>query len=115
MSISAIEIELPRAEGVKITNDSLIVDLSDGRTISVPLEWFPRLLHATPVERSNWRLIGRGHGIHWEDIDEDISVEGLIAGRASGESQRSFKKWIDKRQSRLTSRSTGRAKKLCAG
>lgn len=110
MSISAIEIELPRAEDVRVTNDALIVDLSDGRTISVPLEWFPRLLHATPEERSNWRLIGGGHGIHWEEIDEDISVEGLVAGRPSGESQRSFKKWVDQRQSRLTKRSTGRAK-----
>jgi len=110
MSISPIETERPRAEDVKITSDSLIVDLSDGRTISVPLEWFPRLLHATHEERSNWRLIGRGHGIHWEKIDEDISVEGLLAGRPSGESQRSFKKWIDQRQSRLTKRSTGRAK-----
>jgi hypothetical protein len=110
MSISPIEIELPMAEDVRVTNDSLIVDLSDGRTISVPLEWFPRLLHATPEERSNWRLIGRGHGVHWEEIDEDISVEGLVAGRPSGESQRSFKKWIDQRQSRLSKRSTGRAK-----
>jgi len=110
MSISPIEIELAMAEDVRVTNDSLIVDLSDGRTISVPLEWFPRLLHATPEERSNWRLIGRGHGVHWEEIDEDISVEGLVAGRPSGESQRSFKKWIDQRQSRLSKRSTGRAK-----
>jgi hypothetical protein len=115
MSISAIEIELPRAEDVTVTNDSLIVDLSDGRTISVPLEWFPRLLHAAAEERSNWRLIGRGHGIHWEDIDEDISVEGLLAGRPSGESQRSFKKWVDRRQSRLIRRSFGGAKKLSAG
>jgi len=115
MNISAIEIELPRAEDVIVTNDSLIVDLSDGRTISVPLEWFPRLLHATPEERSNWRLIGRGHGIHWEDIDEDISVEGLMAGRPSGESQRSLKKWIEQRHSRLTRRLTGRSKKLPAG
>ena len=110
MSISPIEIELPRAEDVRVTKDSLIVDLSDGRTISVPLEWFPRLLHATHEERNNWRLIGRGHGIHWEEIDEDISVEGLLAGRPSGESQRSFKKWIDQRQSRLTRRPTGCAK-----
>jgi hypothetical protein len=110
MSISPIEIELPRAEDVRVTNHSLIVDLSDGRTISVPLEWFPRLLHATPEERRNWRLIGKGHGVHWEEIDEDISVEGLVAGRPSGESQRSFKKWFDQRQSRLTKRSMGRAK-----
>jgi len=110
MSISPIKIEIPRAEDVKVTNDSLIVDLSDGRTISVPLEWFPRLLHATPEERSNWRLIGRGHGVHWEEIDEDISVEGLVAGRPSGESQRSFKRWMDQRLSRLTKSSTGCAK-----
>jgi len=110
MSISPIEIELPKAEDVRVTHDSLIVNLSDGRTISVPLEWFPRLLHATAEERSHWRLIGRGHGIHWEEIDEDISVEGLVAGRPSGESQRSFKKWKDQRQSRLSKRSTGRAK-----
>ena len=114
MSISPIEIELPRVEDVRVTNDSLVVDLSDGRTISVPLEWFPRLLHATPGERSNWRLIGRGHGVHWEELDEDISVEGLVAGRPSGESQRSFKKWIDQRQSR-PKRSTGRPKRLRAG
>jgi hypothetical protein len=109
MSISSIEINFPRAEDVRITNDTLIVDLSDGRTISVPLEWFPRLLHATNEERNHWKLIGRGHGIHWEDIDEDISVEGLLAGRPSGESQRSFKKWIDQRHSRLK-RTAGRAK-----
>jgi len=109
MNISPIEIELPRAEDVRVTNDTLIVDLSDGRTISVPLEWFPRLLHATHEERSHWRLIGRGHGIHWEEIDEDISIEGLLAGRPSGESQRSFKKWMEQRRSRLRS-TAGRAK-----
>ena len=115
MSISQIEIELPRAEDVKVTNDSLIIDLTDGRTITVPLEWFPRLLHATPEERRNWRLIGRGRGVHWEEIDEDISVEGLVFGRPSGESQRSFKKWMDQRQSRLIKRSTGRTKKVRTG
>ena len=108
MNISAIEIEVPRTEDVEVTEDTLTLDLSDGRTISVPLEWFPRLLNATPRERNNWRLIGRGHGIHWEDIDEDISVEGLLAGRPSGESQESFKKWLNQRQSRLTTKSSGR-------
>lgn len=88
------------AEDVKVTEDTLSVDLSDGRTISVPLEWFPRLVHATPEERNNWRLIGRGHGIHWEDIDEDISVEGLLAGKPSGESHKSFKNWLNQYQSR---------------
>ncbi len=98
MSISAVEIDVPYAENVRITKDTLSVDLSDGRTISVPLEWFPRLVYSTAKERINWRLIGRGHGVHWEDIDEDISVEGLLAGRHSGESQASFKKWLHRRQ-----------------
>jgi len=111
MNISAVEIEIPKAEDVRVTKDTLSVDLSDGRTISVPLEWFPRLVHATPEERNNWRLIGKGHGIHWEDIDEDISVEGLLAGKPSGESQASFKKWLNQRQSRLTTHSSGRRKR----
>jgi len=100
MSISAIEIEIPFAKKVIITDDTLAVDLSDGRSISVPLSWFPRLIQATVQERQNWRFIGKGHGIHWEDIDEDISIEGLILGKPSGESQASFKKWLNKRQSR---------------
>lgn len=108
MSISANEIKIPNAERVIVTEDTLSVDLSDGRTISVPLAWFPRLLQSTPEERNNWRLIGRGRGIHWEDIDEDISVEGLLAGKPSGESQSSLKKWLDRRSSRLR-RSSRRA------
>lgn len=106
MSISVVEISVPTAEGVTVTEDTLSVDLSDGRTIAVPLVWFPRLLHATPKERKKWRLIGRGHGIHWAELDEDINVEGLLAGKPSGESQTSFKKWLEKRGSRLTNRST---------
>jgi len=98
MSTLAIEIEIPRAIDVKVTKDTLTVELSDGRTISVPLQWYPRLVYATPEERKNWRLIGNGKGIHWEDLDEDISVEGLIAGRPSGESQESFKKWLERRK-----------------
>lgn len=105
MSISENKTEAPFAENVTVTGDTLSVDLSDGRTISVPLAWFPRLLESTPEERANWRLIGKGHGIHWEEIDEDISVEGLLAGRPSGESQSSFKKWLDKRSSSLARRS----------
>jgi len=99
MTTLALEIEVPKAENVRITKDTLSVDLSDGRTISVPIEWFPRLVYATSKELKNWRLIGRGHGIHWDDIDEDVSVEGLLAGRPSGESQSSFKKWLNNRQS----------------
>jgi len=97
MTTLAVELNLPYAESVTVTEDTLHVDLSDGRTISVPLTWFPRLVYATPKQRENWRLIGRGHGIHWEDIDEDISIEGLIAGKPSGESQSSFRKWLGKR------------------
>ena len=102
MNSSVLERHTPDAENVTITEDTLAVDLSDGRTISVPLTWFPRLVHASPEERDNWRLIGKGQGIHWEDVDEDISVEGLLAGKPSGESQVSFKKWLQDRASRRT-------------
>jgi len=97
MTTLAVKLDLPYAENVMVTEDTLNVDLSDGRTISVPLTWFPRLVHASREQRDNWRLIGRGHGIHWDDIDEDVSVEGIIAGRPSGESQSSFKKWLEER------------------
>jgi hypothetical protein len=101
MRISANKLNLPCAEKIKITRTSLRVDLSDGRTISVPLAWFPRLQQATVGERNNWRLIGKGQGIHWSDIDEDVSIEGLLAGRPSGERQASFKKWLEGRFARL--------------
>ena len=97
MNTLAVEIRIPEALAASLTDDTLSVDLSDGRSISVPIAWFPRLLHASEQERNNWRFIGRGNGIHWEDIDEDISIEGLLAGRPSGESQESFKKWLAKR------------------
>lgn len=98
MATSMVEIQVPDAEKLTLTDDTLAVDLSDGRSISVPLAWFPRLVHASPEERDNWRLIGKGQGIHWESVDEDISVEGLLAGRPSGESQTSFKKWLEGRK-----------------
>jgi len=78
------------AQRVTLTNNSLIVQLNDGRTVSAPLSWYPRLLHGTPEERRNWRLIGSGEGIHWPDLDEDLSIESLISGRPSGESQESL-------------------------
>ena len=96
MNTLAVEIRIPEALNVSLTDDTLSVDLSDGRSISVPIAWFPRLLHASEQERNNWRLIGKGQGIHWEDIAEDISIEELLAGRPSGESQESFKKWLAK-------------------
>ena len=97
MNTLAVELEIPDAVDVEVSEDTLSVELSDGRTISVPVDWYPRLIHATVEERANWRIIGRGHGIHWGDIDEDISVEGLLAGRPSGESQSSFRKWLENR------------------
>ena len=102
MNTLAVELRIPEALDVLLTDDTLSVDLSDGRSISVPIAWFPRLLHSTEQERNNWRLIGKGQGIHWEDIDEDISIEGLIAGRPSGESQESFKKWLAKRSEKAS-------------
>lgn len=86
------------ATNVAVTEDSVIVDLEDGRTISVPIAWYPRLLHGDAQERNNWRLIGRGEGIHWPDLDEDISVEGILLGRVSGESQQSHRRWLDGRR-----------------
>jgi hypothetical protein len=86
-----------KAQNVTVNADTLAVDLSDGRTISVPLAWYPRLLHGSPEERLNWRFIGDREGIHWHDLDEDISVENLLAGKPSGESQSSFKRWLEKR------------------
>jgi hypothetical protein len=90
--------KLPLAKQVTVSDRQLIVDLSDGRVLSVPLEWYPRLLHGRPDERANWALIGEGDGIHWPDLDEDLSVEALLAGLRSGESQRSFRKWLDARE-----------------
>jgi hypothetical protein len=92
-----VEMRIPLAQDLHISEDTLTVDLSDGRSISVPVAWFPRLSHATVLERGRWRLIGQGEGIHWDDLDEDISVAGLLAGRPSGESQTSFAKWLRRR------------------
>ena len=91
---------VPDAECVTVTDDTLSVELSDGRALTAPLPWFPRLTHATPDERANWRLIGRGEGIHWEALDEDISIAGLLTGRSSGESQASFTTWLERRRPR---------------
>ncbi len=96
MNTLAIEIKAS-IQDVELTEDSLVVDLADGRTISVPIAWYPRLMHGTREERSHWRIIGKGEGIHWPDLDEDISVENILLGRPSGESQRSFKKWLEGR------------------
>jgi hypothetical protein len=94
MISSAVEAREALATHVEVSEDTLSVELGDGRTIAVPLVWYPRLAHATPEERGSWRLIGAGRGIHWPAIDEDISVANLLAGQPSAESQSSFKKWL---------------------
>ncbi|MGP1383062.1 MAG: DUF2442 domain-containing protein [Thainema sp.] len=90
-------LEIPQIQSVTITEDTLSADLSDGRTISVPLAWYPRLLHGSVEERSQWRLIGNGEGIHWAELDEDISIKNLILEQLSGESQKSFQRWLENR------------------
>lgn len=100
MSTSASELQTAKGTEVHVTEDTLTVDLTDGRTLSVPLTWYPRLLHGTPEERRNWRFVGGGAGIHWPDLDEDISIEGLLLGRRSGEVQASLQRWLDARDKR---------------
>src|SRR6266699_1277421 len=104
MSTLKVELTEARAQQVKVTADTLAVDLTDGRTISVPLAWFPRLFHASADERRTWRFIGHGEGIHWPALDEDISVEGLLRGQRSGESQASLEKWLAGRKRKNRSR-----------
>jgi hypothetical protein len=77
MPTSAVVFD-PTAIDVSVTDDRLVIILADGRELAAPLTWFPRLVEATPQQRQNWRLIGRGHGIHWPDVDEDISVASLL-------------------------------------
>jgi hypothetical protein len=89
---------------VTVAKERLIVDLSDGRTLSVPLDWFPRLVHGSKAERLNCRLVGGGYAIEWPDLDEHIGVEGLVAGRRSGESQRSFARWLASRRASASRR-----------
>ncbi len=100
MHSSAAKVKAVRGQRVVVTDDSLTIDLDDGRTITVPLAWFPRLVHGRPEERENWQIIGGGEGIHWPDLDEDISVEHLVLGWGSGESQASLQRWLDERAKR---------------
>jgi hypothetical protein len=103
-----VEVREALAVHLDVTDDTLSVELSDGRTIAVPLAWYPRLAHGTSDERRSWRLIGGGLGIHWPAIDEDISVANLLAGQPSGESQSSFKKWLAGRSAPSRSRKRSR-------
>jgi len=94
MRSSVTEVRTARAAKVRVTDEELIVDLIDGRTVSVPVHWYPRLARGTSAERRSWRIIGEGEGIHWPRLDEDVAVEDLLAGRPSGESQASLQRWM---------------------
>ncbi|QYO62508.1 DUF2442 domain-containing protein [Leptolyngbya sp. 7M] len=98
MTTLVLETE-PLATSVTVTDEKLIVDLIDGRSLATPLFWYPRLTHASPQERQNWQLLGDGYAIEWPDLDEHIGVEGLLAGRQSGESQQSLQRWLATRAS----------------
>ncbi len=100
MSSFQTKSRVARAVTVSISEDTLSIDLEDGRTVAVPLSWYPRLLHGSDTERANWAVIGDGEGINWPDLDEDISTEGILAGNPSGESDRSLQKWIKSREDR---------------
>jgi hypothetical protein len=93
MTTSIVPTETAAAKNVRVTDRSLVVELRDGRVVSVPLAWYPRLAEGSPSERRRWELLGPGIGIHWPDLDEDISVDGLLQGLPSGESLASLKQW----------------------
>lgn len=93
-----LTLAVTRINQVTITDDMLSVDLEDGRTIAVPIGWYPRLAYGTPAERANFQISGAGYGIHWPDLDEDIGVEGLLLGKKSSESQDSFERWLQRRR-----------------
>jgi Protein of unknown function (DUF2442) len=97
MNSSTADTQFATASIVRVSEETLTVDLTDGRTISVPVAWYPRLTHASVQERDKWRIIANGRGIHWPDLDEDISVDNLLTGQASGESQASLKQWLEQR------------------
>ncbi len=100
MNSSATETQEARARQVSVTEEALTVDLMDGRTITVPLAWYPRLWHGTVKERNHIEVVGDGAYIHWPDLDEDLTVAGLLAGRRSGENPQSLKKWLEARQTK---------------
>lgn len=97
MTSSTTDVRAALASAVRVADDTLIVDLADGRSLAVPIAWYPRLQHGTVGEREEWRLIAGGEGIHWPLLDEDVSVEGLLAGRRSGETQGSLLRWLKSR------------------
>jgi len=98
MNTVVIDLQNISIQDVEVNEDTLTVDLSDGRSLRLPLAWYPRLYYGTPLERKNWRLIGQGVGIHWPDLDEDLSVEGFLLGKKSTESQASLARWLEQRK-----------------
>lgn len=98
MSTSAIETRSALTQDVRVTEEALEVDLSDGRSVSAPLAWYPRLVQGSKDERDHWRLIGNGEGIHWPDLDEDVSVESILSGQPSAESATSLERWLKSRK-----------------
>ena len=98
MSTLVIDRETLRARSVQVTRDAVVVDLVDGRTISTPLAWYPRLVHGSAAERAKVELIGNGEGIHWPDLDEDLSIEGMLAGQPSREKPESIDRWLANRK-----------------
>jgi hypothetical protein len=105
---TSTDANLIRVVSVRVTTDRLEVDFEDGRTHRLPLAWYPRLQHGTPKERNTWQLIARGRGVHWPLLDEDLSAEGLLAGRQSRESERSFAGWLAARPKKPTTRRISR-------
>ncbi|MDL1912012.1 DUF2442 domain-containing protein [Chloroflexi bacterium CFX6] len=93
-----VTLSLPRITGVTVTDDTLSVDLEDGRTVSVPIGWYPRLAHGSASERANVQIAGAGFGLHWPDLDEDIGIEGILLGKRSNENPRSFERWLQSRK-----------------
>lgn len=100
MTTLTLEID-PVASNVRVTDDRLIVELADGRSITIPLSWYPRLINGTAAERQHWQLLGDGYAIEWPDLDEHIGIERLLAGRRSSESTQSLEQWIKGRNSKI--------------
>jgi hypothetical protein len=113
MNSSVIETSTPLVQDVRVSQAALEVRLDDGRRLSVPLAWYPRLTHGSARERRQWRIIGGGIGIHWPALDEDISLAGLLAGLPSGESATSLQRWLAARRPN-TVQPTNRARRARA-
>src|SRR5262245_39202557 len=99
-SSAVVTLTLPRIISVTVTDDTVSVDLDDGRTIAVTVGWYPGLAHGTPAERANVQMSGAGYGLHWPELDEDIGIEGLLVGKQSTESAASFARWLQRRKAR---------------